>query len=240
VVLDDPVKIFNENISEKYAASIRCLNAMEARLSGIRLGKPYNNVTIQKYFESEVGLFPEKLDDYFNAGVIVFNLENMRKDGVENIFLNLNYLKKYYFNDQDILNKVFLGKVALLHQRWNVIPLCRSRPLAPLPYAYEKEYLEGIANPAIIHYAAPYNKPWLNETVPFGEIFWMFARKSPYYEKILKQYLESSKIPKNKVNLFLQQISIKQNIRMCMRQDIKTNLSSLWHFIHHIRNKFKT
>ena len=58
---------------------------------------------------------------YFNSGVMLLNLEQMRKEGTQQAIINCmeeNKGKFVYF-DQDALNSVMYGRVRALHPRWN-------------------------------------------------------------------------------------------------------------------------
>ena len=46
------------------------------------------------------------------------------------------------------------------------------------------KYMEARINPKIVHYAGP-EKPWTCPWGDFAEIFWDYAKKTPYYEEIL-------------------------------------------------------
>lgn len=72
---------------------------------------------------------------YYNAGVVVFNLEQMRKDGAAEKLINLLNTNKMAFVDQDAINSYpQYGKV--------------------LPVRYnETNYTGKTNNPAVVHYA---------------------------------------------------------------------------------------
>lgn len=60
-------------------------------------------------------------EEYFNAGVIYFNLDNIRKSGNMHKLV-IDYLKKnpgVYCPDQDALNVIYRGKCLYLENSWN-------------------------------------------------------------------------------------------------------------------------
>ncbi|MBR2343788.1 MAG: glycosyltransferase family 8 protein [Clostridia bacterium] len=120
------------------------------------------------YAERALGVNP---DGYVNAGVLVINTEAFRKYGIEERFVEL--ISRYDFDlldpDQAYLNYLCDGKIFSLPSGWNKEPM-----------AYP---CEGKKN--IVHYAL-YKKPWQYDDVEDGEYFWRYARKSPFYDKILK------------------------------------------------------
>jgi lipopolysaccharide biosynthesis glycosyltransferase len=114
---------------------------------------------------------------YFNAGVLVMDLNRFRNTGLvhaaEEYLEQTNY--KTPFVDQEALNHVIDGAFVRLDSRWNV--------LAAL----------GHSNPWIIHYAGP-NKPWRCEgrPIPFwNQRFWQEAAESAVLPLLVQAYLET-------------------------------------------------
>lgn len=121
------------------------------------------------YAEKSIGVNP---DTYFNAGVLLINLDEFRKNDIENKFINL--ITEYDFDlldpDQAYLNYLCYGKIQLLPNGWNKAPAAIK--------------CEGNKN--IVHYNL-YKKPWQYDDVIEGEYFWDYAEKSPFYDVILEQ-----------------------------------------------------
>ena len=118
------------------------------------------------YAERALGLDP---DEYVNAGVLLMNLAEFRKDRIEERFISL--ISEYDFDlldpDQAYLNYLCRGKILELDGSWN---------REPLPHVGEEEK-------NIVHYAL-YKKPWQYDDVIYGEYFWHYAKRSPFFEKI--------------------------------------------------------
>jgi lipopolysaccharide biosynthesis glycosyltransferase len=109
-------------------------------------------------------------DLYFNAGILVMNLDAMRKMNILRVFSDL--LSKYTYRvaqDQDYLNVICRGRVKYIDKTWNKTPMpCNCDP----------------ANiPAIAHYKINY-KPWRYSDVIYGEVFWKYAALTPFYESL--------------------------------------------------------
>ena len=128
-----------------------------------------NTPEFRVYAEKAVGVDP---DGYFNAGVLLMNLDQFRKNDIEKKFVDL--ITEYDFDlldpDQAYLNYLCLGKILMLPNGWNKEPM----PLG----------CEGNKN--IVHYAL-YKKPWQYDDVMDGEYFWNYAKKSPFYDEILQR-----------------------------------------------------
>jgi len=111
-------------------------------------------------------------DKYFNAGILVMNLKEMRKMHIEEVFASLLEKKTYRVaQDQDYLNVICYGKVKLLSTLWNK---------TPMPYS-DKNTI-----PYIAHYKINY-KPWKYDDVVYGDLFWKYAEKSRYYSFLLDE-----------------------------------------------------
>lgn len=110
---------------------------------------------------------------YFNSGVMIMNLKEIRKFKLKEKFLNM--LTTYNFDslapDQEYLNVICHGRVKYLPTGWNK----HSFPEAP----------EGELN--LCHYALA-NKPWHYADTINGEYFWEYAKKSEFYQQILDEF----------------------------------------------------
>ena len=131
-----------------------------------------NTKEFRAYAAEALGVDP---DGYVNAGVLLMNLAEFRKNRIEEKFVHL--ITEHDFDlldpDQAYLNYLCFDKIQILSNGWNKEPM----PLA----------CEGKKN--IVHYAL-YKKPWQYDDVMDGEYFWHYAERSPFYEQILlnKQY----------------------------------------------------
>jgi len=127
-----------------------------------------NTAEFRRYAEIALGVDP---DMYVNAGVLVINLAEFRKNRIESKFTHL--ATEFDFDlldpDQAYLNYLCAGKIHVLPNGWNKEPM-------DLP-------CEGKKN--IVHYAL-YKKPWQYDDVIDGEYFWNYAKVSPFYETILQ------------------------------------------------------
>lgn len=101
----DIVDLWNINIEDYFAAAV--LDSENTRKSYIR----------QKYYKKMEFDYRQ----YFNAGVIVFNCKKIGQeiDLFEMALDLMNQSNKFNFYDQDVLNKLFIGKVKFLPERFN-------------------------------------------------------------------------------------------------------------------------
>lgn len=127
-----------------------------------------NTTEFRFYAEKALGVDP---DGYVNSGVLLMNLDQFRKCGIESKFIKM--ITEYDFDlldpDQAVLNYLCDGKIYVLPNGWNKEPMATA--------------CEGKKN--IVHYAL-YKKPWQYDNVFDGEYFWNYAKLSPFYDAILK------------------------------------------------------
>ena len=118
------------------------------------------------YVERVVGV--SDYNNYFNAGVIVMNLEELRKYKFQEKFIYL--LGKIRFEvaqDQDYLNRLCKGRVKILDYEWNRMPIMGKRD----------------GDIKLIHYNLG-SKPWYFDDILYQEHFWEYAEKTEFYNEI--------------------------------------------------------
>lgn len=163
----------------------------------------YNKV-FQDYAELVVGV--AKYQNYFNAGVLLMNLDELRKFDFEEKFLYLLGTVKFSVaQDQDYLNRLCKGRVTLISHDWDV-----------MPYVNEETKPEDIK---LIHYNFAY-KPWHFEDVTYNEYFWKYAKETEFYDEIINiknSYTEEQKFRDREAEKGLAELANKEN--MCVGDD---------------------
>jgi len=97
---------------------------------------------------------------YFNAGLLVINLEKWRKENIGvKVIEYIEQNRKYLINDQDGLNAILVGKWGEIHPRWNQMPRIYDYLSWKESPHTEDIYEELLHKPYIIHFTnSP--KPW--------------------------------------------------------------------------------
>ncbi len=100
------------------------------------------------------------------------NLDQLRKFKFQEKFLYLLGTVRFSVaQDQDYLNRLCKGRVTLVDRQWDCMPLVN-----------ETTKREDIK---LIHYNFAY-KPWHFEDVLYKEYFWKYAKKTEFYDEIIK------------------------------------------------------
>lgn len=99
---------------------------------------------------------------YFNGGVLMMNLDAMRRDRCTEALLECAF--EYRFDlpwgDQDPLNVVLSGRRLPLHPRWNCMNSIERFPWSADVFGADV-VAEAVRHPAILHFEGPgHNKPW--------------------------------------------------------------------------------
>ena len=171
IYLDCDLLILGD-ISELYRMDISRLLVAAAREEVMA-----NVPVFGEYAEQVVGV---PCEYYFNAGMLLMNLEEMRRMHLEDEFVELLGEKAFRVTqDQDYLNVLCSDRALLVNQSWNMTA-----------------YPDGSCiEPKIVHFKINY-KPWRYDGVMCEDEFWSYARKTAYYEKLRnekKNYSEAEK-----------------------------------------------
>lgn len=172
----DIADLYFEELGDCYIAAVRDI--------GVQIWRNENNWTPEELY-SVLGL---RMDDYFNAGVILLNLKLLRENFTYEQMLKAADRPDIHMIDQDALNWLCLGKVKYLSAAWNV--LVTSYLSKNIPEKYQKEIHLACQKPNIIHYVGE-KKPADNLSLPFYEYFWKYARLTPFYEPLLQRFIQT-------------------------------------------------
>lgn len=124
---------------------------------------------------------------YFQAGVLLMNLERMREMHTVREWLEIAQKPGFIYNDQDILNMECEGSVTYLPYEWNVMHDCGGRVHGVFDFAPANmfhKYMESRKSPKIVHYA-DYDKPWENPWCDFAPLYWDYANETPFSLQIM-------------------------------------------------------
>lgn len=115
--------------------------------------------------------------NYINAGVLVFNLKEIRQK-YSDVFEKycekyVEYKDKIILQDQDILNIVYFESIKVLDLRWNINSRLFSQNNLERKYSEDDEK-NAISNAGIIHYTDTY-KPWTFFcSHPHVDLYWKY------------------------------------------------------------------
>lgn len=159
VVLGDIAELYNNDITNLYLAA-----SPEEVMAEVKVFGDY----VEKALDVPVA-------EYFNAGIMVMNLAEFRKDNIEKKFFEMiNRFRFRVTQDEDYLNVLCKGKTKILDLGWNKT-------------AFKNDKFDD-KNLKLIHYKINW-KPWKNRNVLYEEYFWNYAKKTEFYD-LIRQKLE--------------------------------------------------
>ncbi|MFR7874246.1 MAG: glycosyltransferase family 8 protein [Christensenellales bacterium] len=184
VVLSDIADLYNIDMEDNLVAA-----APDDVIQTIKV--------FQEYAELVVGVTDYKR--YFNAGILLMNLEELRKFKFQDKFLYL--LSKVKFSvaqDQDYLNRLCKGRVKLLENTWDRMPIGGD--------VVKREDLH------LIHYNLAF-KPWHFEDILYKEYFWKYAQQTEFFDtiqRIKENYSEEEKFKDMESDKKLRELAQKE------------------------------
>lgn len=127
---------------------------------------------------------------YFNAGVILINLDYWRKTDVVKSFLE--YADSHYevleYNDQDVLNAVFHQQKLLLSPKYNF----QNKLMYSIPQydceKYGEEVTSAMNDPVIVHFTG--SKPWDKydrDPNPYNSTFYKYQDQTKWRGKKIER-----------------------------------------------------
>jgi lipopolysaccharide biosynthesis glycosyltransferase len=176
--------VINADVADLFATDLKG-NVLGATLEPEIAGLRRYDALLSSYLETAVGL--EENDQYFQAGVLVLDLQEMKALHSVDEWLMLASKRKYRYNDQDILNKECKGRFELLDMSWNVEVDCAQRRLPLImqaPHDISHSYLMAREKPLLVHYAG-FLKPWDDPSSDLAYLFWDYAKRSTFYDRLL-------------------------------------------------------
>jgi lipopolysaccharide biosynthesis glycosyltransferase len=197
IVNGDISELYNENIEGKILGAVKDPDFTgQYNSSNIKISQ-HISPGIKDYVDKVLKI--KKPFEYFQAGVILFNITEMNNKFSSNDLIDFSLNNKLRYMDQDTLNFFAQGKVKFLNPKWNVLFDCNflseySRIKHIIVHAPKKiydNYMDSRKNPKIIHYAG-IMKPWETPESDFGEIWWKYAKYSSYYAVIIDRMVKYS------------------------------------------------
>jgi lipopolysaccharide biosynthesis glycosyltransferase len=146
---------------------------------------------VDKKIQKRPELGIDEKDKYFNAGVLLINLDEWKRQHISEKtvqFLN-DFPEKIKWVDQDALN-------AVLRNNWHQIPAKYNVTFYDIPEFIPKREFENFLNDKVIIHYTTQNKPWLLTCVNrFRFLYYYYFDKSPYAGKSYFTNISKSRYP---------------------------------------------
>ncbi len=194
VVLDNLFSLYSIDLADNYIGAVEAIGYYEDK----------------EYHMNRLNIEQEDKFKYYNAGVLLMNLKQLREDNVVDKFMSM-IGNEFESQDQDIINVVCADRIVSISAAYNVMTKYTewddNRFLNIMGESNYNEYKKQINKPVIIHYADKV-KPWNDTSLTYANHWWEIALKTPCWnmfaaEKtdfLLKLACDSQKI-KSFINL---------------------------------------
>jgi lipopolysaccharide biosynthesis glycosyltransferase len=169
---DKPIAAVHDYIMEHFCNS----HVLSADFAG--------SLPARRYLTDYVGIPARDCDQYFQAGVLIMNLRKLRELGLSKRMVESLLARKYWFLDQDVLNKYFCAAHVSLPAEWNFVN-CTDDISHSLDHRRAMELKDARCRLKIIHYAGYEAKPWVNRSAFMGEYYFYYLRRTYWYEQVL-------------------------------------------------------
>lgn len=197
-VLGDLTNFYNQNLDGYYLAAVNDYGMLSDLKTDNKLKLGENTVDIKHYFENIRKWNNTDMQRYFNSGMLLMNLDEMRKNNVEKEMMDSLKSNIFAFPDQDCINFICHDHVKIIEPKYNFMVLFKSTwnrldeeyKEKLMPYKTEKEC------PLIIHYLL---KPWRRpqDDLPFAKEYRQVKTMTPYKNQCSRQEIFQCRISKH-------------------------------------------
>ena len=138
--------------------------------------------------------------EYYNTGVCLIDIKKFIEfNSFEKLLKCIND-NKFLYQEQDAINVIFKGKIFKLPEIWNfeLLEIDLNKKYSLNVEQYINNYNKNESNAKILHFLGAY-KPWIYPNKDKVNFWWIYARKSPFYEEIIEQYVSRQLEDNNKL-----------------------------------------
>ena len=189
VIVAEVDMIFKHDIKELFDTDIK--NAPIAAVVDCFNIKNYNLIPWLSDFVLETLKMTDKYR-YTNTGVMILNIEEFNKNEYSEKLIEMLKTNTYSCLEQDAMNSLFDDSIYLLDAKWNFLTCDEEKEQLNrnMPADLYHIWKETEKNPYIIHWCGQ-RKPWNSTEEYLAYEWWNIARRTPYYEEIVRRNLVS-------------------------------------------------
>lgn len=165
IVLDDLFNLYSIDLENNYIGAVEAPGYYENK----------------QHHMTRLGIAEGEKFIYYNAGVLLMNLKQLREDGCVEKFMSL-IGEKLESQDQDIINIVCKGRITQISAAYNIMTKYNRWDdeyfISIIGEAAYEKYKHQIIKPVIIHYADK-TKPWNKVGIKYAEHWWKVVLSTP-------------------------------------------------------------
>lgn len=186
----DIAELFAIDLKEACLGAVRDIGAQGMYAENSNFRPSVSTIRTREYFEQILKL-REPLD-YVNGDVVLYNAQRIREkynfSGIASCIRQNEFLAV----DQDALNILQEGDILFISPEWNFMIPLNYRQNRIFPLASEElraAYRRASDYPAVLHWADR-PKPWVCPDVPYGNVWWEVAQRTPFMPHIVVRMID--------------------------------------------------
>lgn len=186
VITEDLTDFYNTDLTNYYCAAVHdcAMRSLIKMKRQMRMSISKQKVTMEEYFKNIRHWDDKDIDKYFNSGMLLMNLAEMRKDNCEERMFDILQNENLACPDQCCFNICFHDKVKIMPIKYNFMTLSAGtydNLEDNLKISYD-DYIKNGKIPAIIHFLV---KPWRQKNVLYENEYFKYENHLPLIFKLL-------------------------------------------------------
>lgn len=192
LVLRDISALYDTPLDGLSAAVVRDPPAMRRYREDDVMVVGENRFTLRTYFPDVLGLpAPDIYDVYFNAGVMLLDLDQLRDDRFPDHAIDMvrRLHDRMVWRDQDVFNTLLFGKTKLVDCRWNVLNSLFWNPSVGGDDPEMQDMVQQQRrDPWMVHFVSGL-KPWrARARYSYKPVWWHFAEQTPDIRRLRRDH----------------------------------------------------
>jgi len=190
ILTRDIAELFAIDLKGACVGAVRDIGAQGMYAENSNFRPSVSTIRTREYFEQILKL-REPLD-YVNGDVVLYNAQRIREkynfSGIASCIRQNEFLAV----DQDALNILQEGDILFISPEWNFMIPLNYRQNRIFPLASEElraAYRRASDYPAVLHWADR-PKPWVCPDVPYGNVWWEVAQRTPFMPHIVVRMID--------------------------------------------------
>ncbi len=190
ILTRDIAELFAIDLKGACVGAVRDIGAQGMYAENSNFRPSVSTIRTREYFEQILKL-REPLD-YVNSDVVLYNAQRIREkynfSGIASCIRQNEFLAV----DQDALNILQEGDILFISPEWNFMIPLNYRQNRIFPLASEElraAYRRASDYPAVLHWADR-PKPWVCPDVPYGNVWWEVAQRTPFMPHIVVRMID--------------------------------------------------
>ncbi len=219
LVLGDLYDLMNINLDGKLMGAVR------DQYSGIMVKNNYHASKYFRYISMEEYYRQMNIDlnDYYNTGVLVFDIHECQKENMQEQLIDYNNtVTRTLYPAQDDFNYLFHDKIKELPLKWNY-----QNPYSLISHLedFSEGYVEKGEMAVVMHYLGK-SKPWQDDKGLFADVYLKYIKQTEWYDNYVNGLINYKK--KNKIyNMIMPKGSMRREIIMKFQYGMRSFIGKL-------------